>query len=451
MNLRRLRPRTLRQRLMVGVGTMLVPLVVLAGGAFISLEEITKTFETTENETLEQLFPLAQLESQILEASTVAKTYLRQRTPADYRRFIDLSRKINRTYTLVLDSASPLPEKQTLLHTSQKEWQVALGLSEAIFAQADPATDQNADQLKEKLDQHTTQSIQRLKQLNNQYIHWQINENLDQIKQVRQSVRLIITTVFGLGFAIAGGAGWLLSRSILRPLTVLEHGVTRFGEGNLSQRIHLSTQDELARLAQTFNSMAAKLEQSQAALTTLATADGLTGTYNRNEFNRRLPSELERARRGGNSCALIMGDIDFFKPLNDTHGHQDGDEALRTVAQVLKREIRMGDQVARYGGEEFAIILPNTTSTDAWHIAERIRKAIAQQPISLSQGHTITVTMSFGFATFPVDAESESSLIALADEALYQAKETGRNRVCGPQKTTNAPIINVLSQAVDGV
>ncbi len=448
MKLWRPRPISLRQRLIMGVGAMLVPLVVLAGGAFISLEEITKTFETTDNETLEQLFPLAQLESQILEASTAAKTYLSTEDEKDYQKFVDLSRKIDQTYTLVLNSTNPLPEKQTLLQTSQKEWQAVLGLSEAVFSQSRPLDRNDVGQLKENLDQHTTNSIQNIKSLNYKSIHWQLTENLAEVRRVRQTVRFIIATVFGSGLVIAGGAGWLLSRSILRPLTMLEHGVSRFGEGNLSQRIYLNTKDELAQLAQTFNAMAAKLEQSQSALTTLATVDGLTGVYNRHEFNRRLPEELERSRREGNSCSLIMGDIDFFKKLNDTYGHQGGDEALRYVATILKREIRMGDQVARYGGEEFAIILPNTTSTDAWHIAERMRKAIADHPIPLSQGQNIHVTMSLGFATFPTDADSDQTLIELADQSLYQAKRNGRNRVSHPQSNPSTAI-PVLAQPVD--
>ena len=448
MKLWRLRPISLRQRLIVGTGAMLVPLVVLAGGAFVALEEITNTFESTDNETLEQLFPLAQLESQILGAKTSAKTYLNQGDPKEYNRFITLSRQINHTYTVVLDSKSPLPEKKALLQTSQREWQIARGLSEAIFAQSYPKASKDSGQIKDSLDQHTTKSIQSLKQLNSLYIHWQLNENLAQVRQVKQTVRLIIATVFGLGFAIAGGAGWLLSRSILRPLEILEHGVARFGEGNFAQRIHLGTHDELAQLASSFNSMATKLEQSQAYLTTLATVDGLTGVYNRHEFNQRLPTELERAKREGTSCTLVMVDIDFFKKLNDTYGHQGGDEALRYVARVLKREIRMGDQVARYGGEEFALILPNTSSSDAWSIAERIRQAIATQPIPLSQGKTVNITMSMGFATFPTDADSEESMIALADQALYKAKETGRNRVCQSQQSI-ATAISVLAKPVN--
>jgi diguanylate cyclase (GGDEF)-like protein len=221
----------------------------------------------------------------------------------------------------------------------------------------------------------------------------------------------------------------MLSRSILKPLRLLEEGVEYWGEGDLSHRIELTTADEIEQLAIAFNSMAQKLEQSQTDLRNLAILDGLTGVYNRREFNLQLKAELERSERYQHACSLIMMDIDYFKKLNDTHGHQGGDEALRVVAALLKREVRPTDRVARYGGEEFAIILPETTGEKALGVAERLRGTIAIAPISISEDMIINVTVSMGVATFPTDATSEEKLLSLADQALYSAKKSGRNRV----------------------
>jgi diguanylate cyclase (GGDEF)-like protein len=180
--------------------------------------------------------------------------------------------------------------------------------------------------------------------------------------------------------------------------------------------------------------MAEQLEQSQQALTELATVDGLTGVFNRREFNRRLSIELERSRREGHSVSLVMVDIDHFKKLNDTYGHQSGDDALRQVSAILKHEVRPGDQPARYGGEEFAVILPYADQTDAYTMAERLRTIIAARDIVIHEGQTIKVTASLGCATFPVDATTEQMLMAEADSALYQAKKGGRNQVCQASK-----------------
>jgi diguanylate cyclase (GGDEF)-like protein len=178
--------------------------------------------------------------------------------------------------------------------------------------------------------------------------------------------------------------------------------------------------------------MAEKLEESQTALRMLATMDGLTGVYNRREFNRWISCEIERSRREGDPVSLIMVDIDYFKKINDTYGHHIGDEALRCVSGLLKQEVRPGDHVARYGGEEFAIILPKTSGTEAMSVAERLRATIEAQPVLLDTGGILNLTASIGFATFPMHANSENMLMTEADKALYRAKQSGRNRVCPP-------------------
>ena len=127
-------------------------------------------------------------------------------------------------------------------------------------------------------------------------------------------------------------------------------------------------------------------------------------------------------------------DVDNFKQVNDTYGHLQGDEVLRTIGRILESEPRAIDEPARYGGEEFVVALPETALPGAIEIAERIRARLESQPIAMVEGNgNLRVTASFGVATMPTTATNVRDLFRVADEALYEAKRTGKNRVVGAQ------------------
>jgi diguanylate cyclase (GGDEF)-like protein len=180
-------------------------------------------------------------------------------------------------------------------------------------------------------------------------------------------------------------------------------------------------------------------KRAEAVLRELAMRDGLTGLYNRREMQRMLKEEAERYIRYEQPTALIMVDIDHFKSVNDTYGHQVGDEVLRWVAYLMREMVRSVDKVARYGGEELAVILPEARAVDAYDVAERLRNAIASHPFAFTlddereETVLIPITISAGVACLPDDADSEDTLIEAADQALYEAKAQGRNRTvrCG--------------------
>jgi diguanylate cyclase (GGDEF)-like protein len=156
-----------------------------------------------------------------------------------------------------------------------------------------------------------------------------------------------------------------------------------------------------------------------------AVTDGLTGIANRRSFNDNLSREFERARRYHESLSLIMVDLDHLKKINDTYGHQAGDEAIKTIGRVLKHSSRSIDLAARYGGEEFCLLLPNTELDMAEQLAERLRRLINEVSID-GVGN---ITASLGVASYPVHADNPDSLFQKADEALYVAKQAGRNNV----------------------
>jgi diguanylate cyclase (GGDEF)-like protein len=172
----------------------------------------------------------------------------------------------------------------------------------------------------------------------------------------------------------------------------------------------------------------------------LSITDELTGLRNYRFLQQRLDQEYERANRYNRYLSMLMLDIDHFKEFNDSHGHIAGDHALADLAGILNGEVREVDILARYGGEEFGIILPETDAAGAFVVAEKIREAVSMFKFADAGGERGEhLTVSVGVATFPVHALDREALLRQADDALYQAKHFGRDRVRAPRVTSEAP------------
>ena len=160
-----------------------------------------------------------------------------------------------------------------------------------------------------------------------------------------------------------------------------------------------------------------------------ATTDRMTKLFSHHFFQKNLDDEMNRTRRYGTTFSLIMLDIDHFKKFNDTYGHLQGDIIIKDIAKILRKSVRTIDFSARYGGEEFAVILPEVDVEGAVVVAERIRVSVEDYPFPGDEG-PLHVTVSIGLAEFkPERMHSPSQIIAVADKALYQSKELGRNRI----------------------
>lgn len=267
-------------------------------------------------------------------------------------------------------------------------------------------------------------------------------ETLTATHDIEQLLRSIVETAVestGASGGVLLGAGGQLyeagdpeagTQRFELPLTT---GRETFGTLSLSGGADFSIQDvETAALLIGHAVVALENARLHEIVERQALVDGLTGLGNRRQAEERLHAEVARASRNGDPVALIIGDLDHFKGVNDRHGHPAGDAVLREFARLLRDATREIDLAARWGGEEFAVLLPGTDADGAVVVAERVRARLADQVVLTAEGAPVQVTASFGVAAFP-DSESETALLAAADAALYAAKRGGRNRVVSAQ------------------
>jgi diguanylate cyclase (GGDEF)-like protein len=192
------------------------------------------------------------------------------------------------------------------------------------------------------------------------------------------------------------------------------------------------TQGDMSLVASTAEQISLALERYRFLAVALreASVDDLTGLYNHRFLIDSFGQQVALAERLGAPLAMLMMDIDHFKALNDSHGHHAGDLALSTFATTLLGNVRRADLTARYGGEEFVVLMPNTSADEAFLVAEKIRLAVAATDVELSDRLAVRLTVSVGVAAYPEDSVSAADLFGLVDDALYEAKRTGRNRTC---------------------
>lgn len=217
------------------------------------------------------------------------------------------------------------------------------------------------------------------------------------------------------------------------PSLLLSNRVNGFGAAMLAMVLSLGMWNRNIKYKLLQRELTARnetLEQQQAELVWLATRDALTGLFNRGEFMRLAEKELLRTRRHGGNTSIFVIDLDFFKSINDLHGHPAGDKVLRHVSDQLRDWTRSTDLVARIGGEEFVVLLPQTDIDAAMVLAQKLRQQLRDSPARVSSELQVSVTASFGVACLPGHHMGTiAALYAAADNALYDAKRLGRDRV----------------------
>jgi diguanylate cyclase (GGDEF)-like protein len=240
-----------------------------------------------------------------------------------------------------------------------------------------------------------------------------------------------LVAVLGLLFVLSAGLTLVLAqrlrRDVLAPISELVESTNRFATGGLDHRIVITRTDEFGHLGEQFNEMAAALSASQQHLTTQAHYDNLTGLLNRARFIERVDEAIERTKISGEPTWIGFVDLDDFKLVNDSRGHDAGDEVLRRVANVLLSTTRPSDIVARLGGDEFAVLLgPGTGEDTAEQVAQRIVDALGEPLRVFGEMHQIGA--SIGLACRMDSDTTTDDLIRRADVAMYTAKGRGKNR-----------------------
>lgn len=223
----------------------------------------------------------------------------------------------------------------------------------------------------------------------------------------------------GLILALGAPLGWLLIRTLegMSPLALLSAQPGLF--------IYMLTGTGLA-----FGIFGWLLGRHEEKLEEISITDGLTGLRNQRYFRMRFEEEFESARRHARPLSLLMMDLDFFKKVNDLHGHPLGDRLLAEVARAFAGQVRKGETLARVGGEEFALLLPGIAEPEALLVGERIRQAVKKIELPGRQGGVVGITVSLGLASVRnPEKENMDLLYSRADQALYQAKEQGRDRL----------------------
>jgi diguanylate cyclase (GGDEF)-like protein len=249
-------------------------------------------------------------------------------------------------------------------------------------------------------------------------------------KQGMGMLRYLLIALLSISFAAALTSSIVLDRTVLARLARLNIAVRLIASRReMSARVQLMGRDELASLARSINEMLSELEVAQATIQHQANHDALTDLPNRSLFYDRLAQGLLNAWRNGSMLAVLVLDIDYFKLVNDTFGHQGGDELLQSLAARLRQTLRESDIISRFGGDEFVLLLSSVKEpADAGVVAEKLLAAL-REPFHLGE-HSLDISASIGISFFPKDFQDAQSLINAADVALYQAKNDGRDSYC---------------------
>ena len=414
---------SLRRQILIGTFSLLIPLVALAGAGYYIYLNTVASFDSVMDEVFLHGLPVGEVRELLFQVSLPVTNHLISSNREEREKYIRIKKLINQMLedAIAARADDNSQSNKEMIRQASVEWQIAMVHADNLVLRRDEISEEEATRLFNQFDHHLGLAIAEVL-LYHQNINQTIINKRENVDKHLKNVRFISVVIIIIAFLVSVIIILFFVRNVILPLQAIEKGAVQFGQGDFSRRIEITARNELGKLAVTFNSMADKLED-------IATRDGLTNLLNKKAILQILESELTRARRHETTLSLMMLDLDYFKKINDTYGHQAGDAVLVTASGLIEKYVRGIDFVGRYGGEEIIIVLPDTSETESVEIAERIRRCLASTPIAVSESKFVNVTVSIGIAMFPNDGIDQEDLLKNADLAMYQAKGAGRNQV----------------------
>ena len=414
---------SLRRQILIGTFSLLIPLVALAGAGYYIYLNTVASFDSVMDEVFLHGLPVGEVRELLFQVSLPVTNHLISSNREEREKYIRIKKLINQMLedAIAARADDNSQSNKEMIRQASVEWQTAMVHADNLVLRRDEISEEEATRLFNQFDHYLGLAIAEVL-LYHQNINQTIINKRENVDKHLKNVRFISVVIIIIAFLVSVIIILFFVRNVILPLQAIEKGAVQFGQGDFSRRIEITARNELGKLAVTFNSMADKLVD-------FATRDGLTYLLNKKAILQILESELTRARRHETTLSLMMLDLDYFKKINDTYGHQAGDAVLVTASGLIEKYVRGIDFVGRYGGEEIIIVLPDTSETESVEIAERIRRCLASTPIAVSESKFVNVTVSIGIAMFPNDGIDQEDLLKNADLAMYQAKGAGRNQV----------------------
>ncbi|WP_370320754.1 GGDEF domain-containing protein [Oricola sp.] len=405
----------------------LSPILLSAGVGFVLLDRgVIAPIHDIAFRQRQQIEPVQKLRVLVWDTLIPVDEYVEDGNPLHVDGYRKLRADIESELAGLRQSLGDVPSAQALIERAQQSWSDADRVATSLMASKSEGGSATTVAALGRFHASIMSTSDRL-----QAAYRQLAERIDRdhdaaVLSYERSIWIAGIAAGTSLLAVVGGVV-MIGRVLTGSVDRLVEGAARFAEGERNHRIHVAVPPELNRVAEEFNYMIGRIEESEKTLAELAHVDSLTGVSNRRAFDTAFTEVLSQHVRTGLPASLLAIDLDHFKRINDTWGHSAGDEVLRAATKVMTENMRPSDRLFRMGGEEFCVLMSMASLQEASEMAERHRSALATTVVRFKETD-IHFTASFGVAELGDRIELED-VLAAADAALYQAKSRGRNRV----------------------
>ncbi|MGV8988971.1 MAG: diguanylate cyclase [Cypionkella sp.] len=423
-----LKARSLRSWIIVAMALAMMPIVFSAALGFLLLDRgVIAPIHDVASRLRLQIEPVQNLRVMIWDATGPVDEYAEDGNVAHADAYRKIRIDVETEFASLFKAAADVPSAAELVARARITWTSADDIATKLISGTPSAQDPLVTVLAlEQFHGSIRATSDRLEAAHRQLAD-RVAQDHDMAVLSYERSMWVAGIAAGISLlALIGGVA-VIGRVLTASVDRLVAGVARFSEGDRNHRIHVNVPPELSRVAQEFNYMIGRIDESERALAELANADGLTGISNRRAFDIAFAEAFSKHLRTGHPASLLSIDLDHFKRINDTWGHPAGDEVLRMAARAMTENIRSTDRLFRMGGEEFCVVMSDASVEKAVEVAERLRLSLHATKVPF-ENEEIRFTVSIGVAGFG-DGATPEDVIAAADAALYRAKSGGRNRL----------------------